>query len=120
MIEELRAKWTARLDEWRRLGVQVNGEQVASEILVDLKEITAGWNDDVLSIAQAARESGHSAEHLRRLVRKGKLQNLGRTHAPRVRRSDVPRKPRALSRSGPQLYDPAIDARMLLGRQGDR
>ena len=42
--------------------------------------------------ASPARESGHSADHLGRLVRDGNIPNAGRSGAPRIARQHLPRK----------------------------
>lgn len=51
------------------------------------------FSNQQLTLAQAARESGYSPEHLGRFVRLGKIPNAGRPNAPRIRRGDVPHKP---------------------------
>lgn len=50
-----------------------------------------------LTLAEAARESGYSTDQLSRLIREGKLVNVGRKGAPRVRRGDLPKKPGGLT-----------------------
>ncbi|MFZ5625226.1 MAG: hypothetical protein ACOY71_12525 [Gemmatimonadota bacterium] len=45
--------------------------------------------DEPLTLKEAARLTGYSIDHLCRLVREGKLANVGRKHAPRVRRGDL-------------------------------
>lgn len=47
----------------------------------------------LLSLSEAARVTGYSADHFSPLIRVGKLQNYGRKHAPRVRLAELPRKP---------------------------
>ena len=54
------------------------------------------FSNQQLTLAQAARESGYSPEHLGRWIRLGKIPNAGRPNAPRIRRGDVPHKPGAL------------------------
>ena len=54
------------------------------------------FSNQQLTLAQAARESGYSPEHLGRWIRLGKIPNAGRPHAPRIRRTDGPQKPGAL------------------------
>ncbi len=61
-----------------------------------------GWKDDLLTLTEAARESGYSADHLGREIRAGRIPNAGRPHAPRIRRGELPRKPGPL-RSAPAL-----------------
>lgn len=50
-----------------------------------------------VSLVEAAHISGYSPDHLGRLVREGKLLNLGRPNAPKVRICDLPRKPKLTS-----------------------
>jgi hypothetical protein len=66
--------------------------------------------DEVLTLTEAAMASGHSVDHLRHLVAAGVLHNAGRKGAPRVRRSDLPKKTRPVSQ-----YDVNADARRLAG-----
>lgn len=48
---------------------------------------------DALTLAEAAEASGYSTDHLSRLIARGMLRNVGRKHAPRVLRGELPRKP---------------------------
>ena len=50
------------------------------------------WEDELLNLQQASEESGYSADHIGRLLRRGTLPNAGRLHAPRIRRADLPQK----------------------------
>jgi hypothetical protein len=74
--------------------------------------------NELLTLTAAAKASGYSGDHLSRLIRAGTLANYGRLHTPRLRRSELPRKPSVAPR-GPVSYDPDADARDLLaGRRG--
>jgi hypothetical protein len=65
-----------------------------------------------LTLREAAEESGFSADHLGRLVREGRIPNAGRPHAPRVRRSDLPRRaPLPRAGKGVNLQSPGNLAR---------
>lgn len=86
----IREKWKARLAEWRELGVRIDGEKVAAEILEDLRTLVA---EDTVTLKEAALIGGYSVDHLQRLVAQSTLQNVGRKGAPRLRRQDVPTKP---------------------------
>lgn len=110
---ELRERWIARRDEWKRLDVHVNGAQLAQEVIADLESLSNG-DDETLTYAQAAALSRYSVDHIGRLVRDGKLRDVGRKGAPRVLASELPRKP-ALQLAGTATtsYDPASDARSL-------
>src|SRR5678816_3955739 len=45
-IAALEAKWSARLVEWRELGVTVLGEKIALEVLADLRGVGDDVHDD--------------------------------------------------------------------------
>lgn len=68
---------------------------------------------EVLTLTEAAQESGYSAETLRKLVRAGAIPQAGRTHAPRIARKDLPRR---VGKPASTLYDPQADALRLLAR----
>lgn len=89
-IGTLTAKWVARRAEWGALGVRIDGEKVAAEVLNDLRELL---HDDVITLEEASRVGGYSVDHLQRLVALGTIPQAGRKGAPRIRRSDVPSKP---------------------------
>lgn len=89
-LSDLRRKWEARLGEWRALGIRLDGEKVASEVLADLQGLVA---EDLVTLSEASRIGGYSADHLQRLVAQGTIQNRGARGRPRIRREDVPTKP---------------------------
>ena len=91
-LAELRQRWTQRRDEWRRLGVQVDGAKLAEEILAELEQLDAA-GEQLLTLVEAAAECGYSADHLGRLLRDGVIANAGRPRAPKIRRRDLPNKP---------------------------
>ena len=67
---------------------------VAYEKCADaLEEALAQENGATLTLQEAAAESGYSADHLGRMVREGKIPNVGQPNAPRIARKDLPRKP---------------------------
>jgi hypothetical protein len=91
-------------------------EQCARE----LEATDAAGQDAVLTLTEAARESGHSVEHIGRLVRQGVIPNSGRKGAPRVRRGDLPRRARRVAFESDNGYDLAADARALVSRRRSR
>jgi len=88
----------------------VTFEVAANELEAALRDEA----DELLTLSQAAAESGYSEDHLGRELRAGRIPNAGRPGAPRVRRVDLPKKPRRLSAGEPHAYDPVADARSLL------
>ena len=58
----------------------------------ELDEALQEQDERLLDLQEAAELSGYSADHLGRLVREEKIQNAGRSGAPRIRIKDLPRK----------------------------
>jgi len=90
-LGSLAASWRARAEELRQWGAEGPAkalERAAAELEASLR---AGA-DEALTLEAASKESGYSADHLGRLVRQGKLANVGAKHAPRVRRAELPTK----------------------------
>ena len=57
-----------------------------------LEEVLLKEGDALLTLPEAAEESGYSAGHIGRLIRDGKIPNAGRPGAPRIARRDLPLK----------------------------
>ena len=82
----------------RRIGAVVDPAKLLDEVLGDAEALFESEENDVLTLTEAARESGYSAGHLGRLIRAGVLPNAGRPNAPRIRRAHLPRKAAQLRR----------------------
>ncbi len=115
--DEVVARWEARRLEWARLHAVVDGATIAAEVIEDLRSIVRARALDILSLSEAARESGYSADHLARLVREGRIPNAGRRGKPMIRRTDLPIRPRKLDGPKVPAYDPVTDARSLGSRR---
>lgn len=72
----------------------VSAPSLIGEFLADLAALEAASSDELLSLERAALESGYSKAHLRRLAGQGKLPLHGSRYRPRIRRGDLPQKPR--------------------------
>jgi hypothetical protein len=59
---------------------------------VELEHALKAQADETLTLTEAAAICGYSVDHLGWLVKKRKLRNYGRKHAPRLRRADLPIK----------------------------
>lgn len=68
-------------------------ERCATELEVALQQ----QDEAALTLSEASRISGYSADHLGRLIREDKIPNAGRPGAPRIARGDVPVKPGAVA-----------------------
>ena len=87
-------------------------EKIAAELEGAFRE----WWLAELTVSEASRESGYSADRLRELVREGRLPDPrpeGSAGEIRIRRADLPRRPNTAAPS------PAVDAlasQILAGR----
>jgi hypothetical protein len=99
-VRELVARWRERAEDLR-LWAAAEGAAKALESAAD--ELDSALRDEdnqTLSLAEASRRSGYTADHLGRMVRGGRIANAGRKNAPRVRARDLPQKPGTLSQTG--------------------
>ncbi len=112
----------ATLDEIRRKAAELR-EQFGDEPRARALEWAVQQVESALrssanaqpTLREAALQSGYSADHLARLIRKGKLPNAGRRGSPRIRAGDLPTRlhPSDIARRSPRPYDPRTDARAL-------
>ena len=74
--------------------------QVCQRVAGEVEAALLQGGEQLLNLKQAAAHSGYSTRQLSRMIDEGKLANLGRAGAPRVRLGDLPRKlPQAETRS---------------------
>lgn len=78
---------------------------------VRVEEAVVAWQNEELTVAEAAAESGYSTAHLRRLLAESRLENAGSTGRPRIRRSDLPRKPNRKTANEVDLVGEVLRAR---------
>lgn len=69
---------------------------MAESYAVELEQALQEHELDALTLQEAAAESGYTSDHLGRLIREGRVPNSGAPRSPRIRRADLPRKPRAV------------------------
>jgi hypothetical protein len=91
--EALRARLVGRRAELARLGALVQGDRLIDEILADLDAIEREVRGKLVKLSEASRACGYTPDHLRVLIRAGKLTDYGRRHAPRVRLDELRKKP---------------------------
>jgi hypothetical protein len=108
---DLPAAWRARAAELQRFAPPAaEAFRTAAD---ELEAAVAADDAAELTMAEAVEESRYSERRLRQMLASGELPNAGQPGRPRIRRSDLPRKPK--STDGSSSYDPAADARRLLG-----
>ena len=89
---DFNSKWLALRDEWSRRGFAAPVGPILAEMLGDLEAVARDEGTELLSLTQAALRCGYSPDSLGKMVRQGRLENVGRKNAPRVRVADLPRK----------------------------
>src|SRR5687768_3254159 len=91
-ISKIIAAWEARLGTCRELRAAVDGAHLCELALADLRRVHEAVEDEALSLREAALTSGYHPDSLTRLVREGRLANVGSPRRPRFRRADLPRR----------------------------
>lgn len=95
LIRALSVEWRADATVLRRRSATVQAE-ILESVAEDLDQRLEEWATQDLSVADAATESGYTQDHLRELVRRGRLPDR-RPHGSEgrivIRRCDLPRKP---------------------------
>jgi len=92
-LEDLIRRWHEEAALLRRYGDD-RGANVCVLHADELDHAARAIQDEVLTLEKAAVESGYSRSRLRHLVAEGSIPNAGRKGSPRIRRGDMPRKPR--------------------------
>lgn len=105
----LAERWTKEAAILRAYGKE-DAAQAAELHAEQLRSAVRRAEDEALTLAEAAKESGYSRRRLRELVAEGKMPNAGRKNAPRIRRGDLPRK----AGGGRDEFDAAAEARAIL------
>jgi excisionase family DNA binding protein len=119
-LKALSQQWRDRAKEFQEHGCD-DVAATYTKTTQELEAVVADWEGEQLTTAEAARETGYSEEHLRRLVRDGKLPAAradGSKSQLRLRRGDLPRKPTGTNHKGgnnrpDDTYDPEEDARSI-------
>lgn len=62
------------------------------EIARQLEEHAQAHSLESLTVAEAAKESGYSPDQLYRLLKTGRIEDVGTGSSRRIRRADLPRK----------------------------
>lgn len=87
----------AALDWWENefapfcesLRGQFDSALLVRMVVASIRDIRDASLDKLLTVTEAARETGYSARQVRRWLKEGKILNLGTDTSPRVRRGDA-------------------------------
>lgn len=91
-LNELIERWSQEAEVLRTHGASEHADALRSATN-QLCQTLERWRTEPLTIPQAAEWSGYSESQLRRLVRDGKLSEVGGDGPTQVRRCDLPRHP---------------------------
>lgn len=91
-LNALADQWREEAKRLRQYGAEPQAKTLEAAA-DELEERVAAIQQQRLTPGEAAEESGYSADHIRRLVREGKVPNAGDDSAAKIRRRDLPLKP---------------------------
>jgi excisionase family DNA binding protein len=114
---EVLERWVSRRDELKRLHATVDGAILCEEVLADFEELLSARDQETVTLTEAAELTGYSRDHLGRLIRSGRIRNVGRKHRPLLLVRDLPARPRNIADAKGTVYDPNTDARSLRVRR---
>jgi hypothetical protein len=108
----LAQKWRAEADQNERRGLRELAN-FARSFADELDAYEESHASELLTLEEAANESGYHKDSISRMISEDKVPNAGTKGAPRVRRRDLPKKPRSAPlslapASGPQLVQTAL------------
>lgn len=93
------ASWIAEkeevADQLDEYGASERAELIR-KLAGEVERVVEGWRNELLSIEEAADESGYTKEGLRKMVREGRIPDSrpsGSSGPHRIRRADLPKKP---------------------------
>lgn len=95
-------KWRRESDLFERRGLS-NLAAMARSFADDLAAYEIEHGLEALTLTQASAESGYSAAHLSRAIAEERIENVGDSGRPRIRRKDLPRKIAPAPDNGPDL-----------------
>ncbi len=121
-LDRVVLQWRDEADTLRRRGAAAQAV-VLESCAEELESALQQQHDELLSIKEAATESGYSEETLRRKARNGELpaeRSSGKKSHLKLRRGDLPMKPirRNAASSSHIPYNPEEDARDIAQRLG--
>ena len=89
--ESLPAAWRERAAVMERYAPTVAA--ALRDCASELEGATRADAIDTVSVAEAAILSGYTSDAIGRMIARGEIHNYGNKRRPRIRRSEVPRKP---------------------------
>ena len=111
---DLPAQWRERAEFLKEYGGHRKTARLWERAATELEQALRVFGEETLSLVEAAAACGYSADHIGSLIRKGKIPNVGRKHAPRVRRTDLPAKSTTAPGRPRKAVDGDVDIRSII------
>ena len=108
---ELSRRWRSRAEELEPYSP--SAAQAFRQAAVELEESLRSSAEEELTLSEAASASGYAPRTLREKLGNGEIANAGRKGSPRIKRADLPVRPRRSRVGG---YDPSEDAKRVLSQ----
>jgi len=89
---DLLLRWRQEADLYEKRGLKELAA-ITRSFATDFEVWTKKYDEEELTLDQAAKESGFTKDHLFRLIHDDKVKHVGEPRAPRIRREDLPRNP---------------------------
>jgi hypothetical protein len=114
-VSGVTARWRTEAEILHRRGAD-DQASVLESCASELEQEGRLFSLEVLTLEQAADESRYSYSALEKMVRSGRIPNVGKPGAPRLRRCDLPKKSGGARE--PRRGEPDL-AQLVLAGQGD-
>lgn len=111
-LNQMATEWAAFSRQLRERAGANEAAAAYASAATDLRAVAEELDDQLdasLTVADASRECGYSERQLRRMIAEGRLDNVGRRYAPRLRRRDLPQKPVGLTAGKPWGHAKSYD-----------
>lgn len=90
-MDELPQKWRDEAEQDERLDARVDAAKIKRQHADEVERAFREWRTEPLTISDAADWSGYSEDHLRQMVREGRLPDVARDEAKQGAAILVPR-----------------------------
>ncbi len=110
-ITQVIAELCAEADRYAEDDALISGEKLCRRLAARLEALHREWQLQLLTLTEAADETGRSYSSLQKAVSDGRIPNTGTKGQPRIRRCDLMRVPRldGPDLAGALLRDSAIE-----------
>ena len=88
----LSSRWRASAKQLRAYGAEAQATTLV-KCAEELEQTWREWELEALTMEEAAKESGYTCSHLKRLIRQQAIPDSGDDGETRIQRNHIPKKP---------------------------